>query len=37
MLEDKEKLLEILEIGGLKARKIASENMKEIKRLMNFA
>ncbi len=37
MLEDKEKILEVLESGGLKAREIAKENMKEIKRLMNFA
>lgn len=37
MLEDKEKILEILETGGLKARQVALENMSEIKRLMNFA
>ena len=36
MLEEKEKLLEVLETGSLKAREIALENMKEIKRLMNF-
>ena len=37
MLEDKEKILEILENGGLKAREIAVNNMKQIKKIMNFA